>query len=171
MGFWKKREERIAAIEAAQKAEAQRKKEEGDANERRIWEALEEAVAAHERGDLRMEAEALQRGVVGYRRSGFAGTAIHHTFRERLIELFNEGRLCQSKHLGQIAEFHLWKDRIIAADGSVYLIDEHVRASVEMAGNVTVTTHPTLARMAAGSLLPGSALIPGLAFQKQEVHD
>jgi hypothetical protein len=53
----------------------------------------------------------------------------------------------------------------------VFVVDGDLEASVETAGGITVTKHPTLTRMAAGAILPGSALIPGLAFQKTETHD
>src|SRR2546426_438490 len=46
-----------------------------------------------------------------------------------------------------------------------------VQARVETSGNVFITQRPTLTRMALGAALPGTALIPGLAFQKKKKHD
>ena len=49
--------------------------------------------------------------------------------------------------------------------------DVEVSARVEALGEVRASSRPTLTRMAVGSILPGSALIPGLAFAKKTVHD
>ena len=50
-------------------------------------------------------------------------------------------------------------------------MDEHVRATVERGGSIQRTQRPTLTRMAIGSVLPGTALIPGFATRKTTVHD
>lgn len=50
-------------------------------------------------------------------------------------------------------------------------MDGQVHASVETAGELVRSKRPTLTRMAMGAVLPGSALIPGLAFQKQKIED
>jgi hypothetical protein len=42
---------------------------------------------------------------------------------------------------------------------------------LETAGQLMHSKRPTLTRMAMGSVLPGTALIPGLALQKTEIHD
>ena len=52
-----------------------------------------------------------------------------------------------------------------------YLVDEFVEAQVYQDGEIQITQRPTLTRMAAGAILPGSALIPGLAFQKKKKND
>ena len=59
----------------------------------------------------------------------------------------------------------------IRQGSKVYPLDKDVSAEAESGGGVQVTHRPTMTRMAAGSILPGTALIPGLAFQKKKTHD
>jgi hypothetical protein len=83
----------------------------------------------------------------------------------------------RAAHLGTVGTTRVWFDRIETRDGTRQ-VDEHVRARVESSGTVTysggitrdVTRRPTLTRMALGSILPGTALIPGFAFQKKKVE-
>ena len=64
----------------------------------------------------------------------------------------------------------VWSRRIRCGNQE-YLVDEFVDAQVYQDGEIQITQRPTLTRMAAGSILPGSALIPGLAFQKKKKND
>jgi hypothetical protein len=64
----------------------------------------------------------------------------------------------------------VWSKRIRCLNQE-YLLDEFVEAQVYLDGEIQVTQRPTLTRMAFGSVLPGSALIPGLAFQKKKKND
>jgi hypothetical protein len=64
----------------------------------------------------------------------------------------------------------VWSKRIRCVNQE-YLLDEFVEAQVYLDGEVQITQRPTLTRMAFGSVLPGSALIPGLAFQKKQKND
>ena len=64
----------------------------------------------------------------------------------------------------------VWSKRIRCGNQE-YLVDEFVEAQVYQDGEIQITQRPTLTRMAAGSILPGSALIPGLAFQKKKKND
>jgi len=64
----------------------------------------------------------------------------------------------------------VWTKRIRCGNQE-YLVDEFVEAQVYQDGEIQITQRPTLTRMAAGSILPGSALIPGLAFQKKTKND
>ena len=75
-----------------------------------------------------------------------------------------------SQYIGQCGDLTIYSDHISTPSGDV-IIDEHVRAHVETAGTVAVTQRPTMTRMALGAALPGTALIPGFAFQKKKVHD
>jgi hypothetical protein len=92
--------------------------------------------------------------------------------------------LRRGKLLGTVGNFRFYSDRILTLETvpnrgrvrdvslwKVYLMDEHVHASVETAGSISVSRRPTLTRMAAGALLPGSALIPGFALAKKETFD
>lgn len=64
----------------------------------------------------------------------------------------------------------VWSKRI-RCENQEYLLDEFVEAQVYLDGEVQITQRPTLTRMAFGSVLPGTALIPGLAFQKKSKND
>jgi hypothetical protein len=64
----------------------------------------------------------------------------------------------------------IWSKRIRCGNQE-YVIDEFVEAQVYQDGDIQITQRPTLTRMAAGSILPGTALIPGLAFQKKKKND
>ncbi len=64
----------------------------------------------------------------------------------------------------------VWSKRIRCVNQE-YLLDEFVEAQVYLDGEIQITQRPTLTRMAFGSVLPGSALIPGLAFQKKKKND
>ncbi|WP_224404092.1 hypothetical protein [Pseudonocardia sp. ICBG1034] len=64
----------------------------------------------------------------------------------------------------------VFSDRILHGI-RVHRMDPFVSAAVQLDGNVVVSHRPTLTRMMVGSVLPGTALIPGLAFQKKQEHD
>jgi len=64
----------------------------------------------------------------------------------------------------------VWSDRIYS-DDKVYAIDRFTKASVLVEGTQQISQRPTLTRMALLSPLPGSALGPGLATAKKELHD
>jgi hypothetical protein len=120
---------------------------------------LRAAVEAGARGDIRAEEEAIQRG------------ARKTEFNAELERLVTAGEVRRGEYLGFVGPFIFWSDRILTGDRSVVLMDGDAKASVETAGSLAVTQRPTLTRMAVGSLLPGSALIPGFAFQKKQTHD
>lgn len=64
----------------------------------------------------------------------------------------------------------VFSDRIL--DGAVCrLMTEDVTASVEVDGQILQSSRPTLTRMAMGSVLPGSALLVGLAVPKTTTKD
>jgi hypothetical protein len=70
----------------------------------------------------------------------------------------------------------IWEDRItVALPGEdmpvVRRVTAETRAEVLTEGQIRTSSRPTLTRMALGSVLPGTALIPGLAFQKRSTHD
>ena len=64
----------------------------------------------------------------------------------------------------------IWSKRIRCGNQE-YVVDEFVEAQVYQDGEIQITQRPTLTRMAAGAILPGTALIPGLAFQKKKKND
>lgn len=64
----------------------------------------------------------------------------------------------------------IWTKRI-RSNSVEHLVDQFVQADVYQDGDIQVIQRPTMTRMAAGAILPGSALIPGLAFQKKKKSD
>ena len=73
-------------------------------------------------------------------------------------------------HLCTVGDVLVLSDRVIQGD-RVHPLDGHTKASVSLDGQIIVSQRPTLTRMAVGSVLPGTALIPGLAFQKKTTTD
>jgi len=64
----------------------------------------------------------------------------------------------------------VFTDRIFQGS-KFYVLDEFTSAQVYLDGEEQITQRPTLTRMALFSPLPGTALIPGLAFQKKKKND
>lgn len=67
-------------------------------------------------------------------------------------------------------KLEVFSDRVVAT-GEARRIDEYTQAQVYLDGTTTVSSRPTLTRMALLSPLPGTALIPGMALQKKQKHD
>ena len=67
-------------------------------------------------------------------------------------------------------DLRLYDDRIVCGK-EAHALDARVSAAVELDGQVVVSHRPTMTRMAVGSILPGSALIPGMALQKKQSTD
>ena len=132
------------------------------------------AEKAAKRGDAVAEEKAIQEGLrVAASASGFWSwsASLVREYENELASLTEQSRLRRAPYLGTVGEFDFFADRIVTGDGSVIAMHSSTRATVETSGSLTVTQRPTLTRMAAGSLLPGSALIPGFALQKKKVHD
>lgn len=132
------------------------------------------AEKAAKRGDPVAEETAIQEGFrVAASSTGFWSwsAALVREYENELASLTEQGRVRRALYLGTVGEFDFYADRIVAGDGSVIAMHPSTRATVETSGSLSVTQRPTLTRMAAGSILPGSALIPGFALQKKSVHD
>jgi len=82
------------------------------------------------------------------------------------------GRIRRDVELvGRIGRYTtIMSDRILVKD-DIYILDADVAASVEVDGHVLQTTRPTMTRMALGSVLPGSALLVGLAMPQTKTTD
>lgn len=104
------------------------------------------------------------------RSAAAAGQADPRYLDRRLGELVRGRKLRRSKYLGFAGDVHFWKDRIVDST-TVRIFDQLVHATVETAGQLAESQRPTLTRMAIGSVLPGTALIPGMALQKKSVTD
>jgi hypothetical protein len=146
----------------------------GDQHRLQAHQAIEKhlvrAVEAADRGDVLGEEQAIANAFRMARSQRDWGT--RSMAEQHVTQLMNAGRIRRSHFIGHVGDVHIWKDRINCFDeGRVHLLDERVRASVETAGQLVQTQRPTLTRMAIGSVLPGTALIPGFAFQKKDVQD
>jgi len=82
----------------------------------------------------------------------------------------DEKREVTAKGEGSSKDLKVYR-RVLLQGNELRLIDGDVSAEVTSNGGVQVTHRPTVTRMAAGAILPGSALIPGLAFQKKKTVD
>jgi hypothetical protein len=149
------------------RAAARSEKERRQATARADYEAaLERAIAAADRGDVLAEERAATEAIRGAR----ADPTVEQEFAARWEALLKEKRVRRSEWIGGIADMQFYRDRIISREG-VRLMDEHCRATVDAAGNISTAYKPTAKRMAAFSILPGSALAPGMAMQKRVTHD
>jgi hypothetical protein len=144
-----------------------------DAARRRLDDAvdsyIQRARKANAAGDIAREEKIL---AAGARWAATADKPLTSVTGQLLLAIDAEveaGRL-RSAYLGFAGDLHFYKDRIIGPEG-VRLMDQHVRATVDSGGSIQRTQRPTLTRMAIGSILPGTALIPGLAMPKTEIHD
>lgn len=175
MGLFKSKEEKASERDAR-----------GEAFEQKgapIEAAFAEAERAAEAGRLLEEEAAI-------RRAFLAADALHRSLNradmDRLMSVWpttyesglrvriETGQLRRGQtFLGSAGPIEIWTDRVLVHAESlrVWPLDHECRASVETAGQLTSSSRPTLTRMAAGAILPGSALIPGLVFQKKEVQD
>jgi hypothetical protein len=146
------------------------RREEREAARRRLDDAVDDyirrAAAAAQAGDIGREEKTL---AAGFRWAQTSSAAVSRQLAARVSQEVGAGRL-RSPYLGFAGDLQFYKDRILAPEG-VRLMDEHVRATVESGGSIQRTQRPTLTRMALGSILPGTALIPGLAMPKTTVHD
>jgi hypothetical protein len=146
------------------------RREEREAARRRLNDAVEDyvrrAAAAAQAGDIAREEATLASGL---RWAETSSPGVSRQLAIRINQEVRAGRL-RTEYLGFAGDLHFYKDRIRAPEG-VRLMDEHVHATVESGGSIQRTQRPTLTRMALGSVLPGTALIPGFAMPKTTVHD
>lgn len=153
--------------------------------------ALEEAEAAADAGEVAREEEMIltARAVARIR----ADRADRKEIEAQLAQRIGGGKLRRgARLLGTVRSEHgldswlrtralpaggsgekwieIWSDRVVTADAA-YPISAQTSAQVYVDGEEFITQRPTLTRMALFAPLPGSALIPGLAFQKKETTD
>lgn len=133
---------------------------------------LERAQAAATEGEIMAEEQAIAEAFEFAALADDAlGGGITRYLRKRLWERIELGTLRTSEFLGFAGGVLLFADRVVVTGGAVHLMDEHVRASVESAGELVSSSRPTLTRMAAGSVIPGSALLVGMALPKTTKRD
>jgi len=143
-----------------------------------IFKKLEAAKTAAREGDIEAEETALAEAfnLADSPHSNHSWNPLQ--ILEKEIERLTHQRLIRKSNLIGFADTtYIWEDRIIVFDppqqgGTVVrLMSPGTHAEVMTEGQLSTTSRPTLTRMALGSVLPGSALIPGLVFQKTQVHD
>jgi hypothetical protein len=147
---------------------------EKETRRQRIQAALDDYIAraadAADAGDIQEEEKVLAAAWKWASESDGVFGGLQAQLSAKVERAMQTRRIRRSELLGFAGDTYIWKDRIVASDG-VRLMDEHVQASMETAGQIRTSKRPTLTRMAIGSVLPGTALIPGLAMQKTTSHD
>lgn len=151
--------------------------------ERRGSELLRRAAGRAAEQDVQGEEQLIYRALQ-LRSEGpvFARGALKKSLQAQVDELIQAGQLRRRARLigtvhqlnpvgfGSMPPLMVYDDRIILAD-ACQLFDGDVSASVECDGQVLVHHRPTMTRMAAGAVLPGSALLVGMATAKKETTD
>lgn len=152
----------------------------------RILDSAQSAAAA---GDIRSEQEAITRAVEYAREHG--GAKALKVVEKEIAELESKRKIYIDSELIGVVRPESWlshssrtekligrggapivvrTDRLIQ-NGVPYLLDRHTSANVVVDGREQITQRPTLTRMLLLSPLPGSALIGGMALQKQTKND
>jgi hypothetical protein len=133
---------------------------------------LAAACAAADRGDvLAEEAALLDAANLANKAGTFGRYRPRRWLANRIAQLTADGRLRRTDLLGSVGgNTRVYADRILHGTRA-YLLDADVVATVEIDGQVLQSTRPTMSRMAAGAVLPGSALLVGLAIPKTETKD
>jgi len=155
--------------------------------------AFEDAVVFSERGAWGDEVRALNSALeIAKSISAFRGPSVFQNARSDLLEaglifrgakpigdvvpLTGDQLMVQKQSLFAGLTYQsdkaiaVWSDRVICGD-EVKPIDRFTTANVFLDGSEQVIQRPTLTRMALLSPLPGTALAPGLALQKQSKVD
>lgn len=133
---------------------------------------LDEAASAAAENDIAREERAIWRGHELASSAGLIAIRAPQWFEKALLVRVGDGEIRRGVDLlGTIGSgVTVMSDRIVRKD-VCHIIDGSVRASVEVNGQKIQTTRPTLTRMAFGSVLPGSALLVGLAMPKKQTED
>ena len=150
---------------------------------------LEEAQSAALSCDIRGEQAAVARAYNYVR--GAAGNKVLKGLEREIDALVSTGKLLiGSEQIGIVqpegwlsqnartAKFigrggqaiYVRSDRVLQ-DEIAYPLDRHTSSNVVLDGREQITQRPTLTRMLLLAPLPGSALVGGLAMQKQTKHD
>jgi len=134
---------------------------------------LREAAAAAKMGDVIAEEAAIQRARELGRTAGLMSRGkISRWLGQAVLARIRAGELRRGVELvGAVTpRLIVFSDRLLF-DGTCRVIDSDVRASVEIDGQILQSSRPTLTRMALGSILPGSAIMVGMATAKTEAKD
>jgi hypothetical protein len=176
-------------VEAAVRREAAARRDRGSLADPIAW-RLELAAEHAQAGDIvAEEAAILDAGRAAERENAGDKRKARKQVSSAIEELVKDGRLRRgARHLGTVSrhlgsgtgslliaaldkkDLEVYSDRLLH-DGKAYALDGRVSVSLEVDGQVVTSSRPTMTRMAAGAVLPGTALIPGLAFQKKTSTD
>lgn len=146
------------------------------ARHRRLLEPMLVALEAAERHAAAGEVVQEELALVAAQRAAASGGMFVQKPRvwlEEQIQLrLADGRLRRgAQFLGRVgANVVVMSDRVLQGE-LVHQVDGLVRASVEVGGQIVGSQRPTLTRMALGSVLPGPALLVGLAIPKDTSKD
>lgn len=137
-----------------------------------IEQIIERACAAAADCEIEAEEQAIAEALEFARRADLAvGWGMARHARKLIKQATEEGSLRRTELLGYAGNVWMYTDRIVVIGEVVHLMDGDVHASVETAGQFSSSSRPTLTRMALGSVLPGSALLVGLATPKTTTYD
>src|SRR3954451_16481385 len=142
------------------------------ATKNRIDQHLANAHAAAQRGDVVNEehdiAKAIDAGKATDSRLVRRRWAMYA--HDQIKDLRGRQKVRPAKRLGEIGPIVAYEDRLVL-DGRTCPLTHDVSARVGYEGDIHFQSRPTLTRMAALSILPGSALLPVLALPKTERID
>lgn len=134
---------------------------------------LDQAQQAADVGDIVEEERHIQSAIVLAGASGpLAGIKAKKWVESRVHSLVLLGNLRRGvDYVGAVGrKTTIMSDRVLH-DGATYVLDADVSASVEVDGQILQSSRPTMSRMAIGSILPGSALLVGMALPKTKTDD
>lgn len=166
------------------------KAERREENERAVESLLQPALEAAKDGDRAREEAAIAAAIGAAKKlpasvlERLDDTWPSYT-RRRIISLVAAGRLRIDRPVlaevpwlgGSYAKVRVFPGEIAVYDNTlneqkvVRQLDRYVEIELETLGGIIENRRPTLTRMAVGSPLPGTAMIPGLAFQKTTFED
>lgn len=137
-----------------------------------ILQALADAEAAARVGDVVTEELSIGRAERTASSGGMLAIRPRAWCAEEVQKRIEAGRLrLKVELIAKVgANMLIMSDRVLQ-NGTVCPMDHLVEASVEVGGQVLQSTRPTMTRMAVGSVLPGSALLVGLAAPKTKTTD
>lgn len=140
---------------------------------RKIVAHLDRAQQAADFGDIVEEERNIQSATVLAGAIGpLAGIKAKKWVESRVHSLVRLGKLRRGvDYVGAVGRKTIIMSDRVLHDGAVYVLDADVSASVEVDGQILQSSRPTMSRMAMGAVLPGSALLVGLALPKSKTDD
>ncbi|MCJ0899139.1 SHOCT domain-containing protein [Rhodococcus sp. ARC_M13] len=137
-----------------------------------LMESIDEAARYAAEDNILLEERALHRGRMMASNAELVQTRVLRWYEARVQKRTRAGEIRRGVELVGVVtkDLLVMNDRIVVG-GVCRVMDGDVRASVEVDGQIMKSTRPTMTRMAIGSILPGSALLVGLATAKTKTTD